>query len=352
MKKIKTSDYQISLGNASEALTKWLKKKSYSTHFAIVDKQVYRLHKKRIDSWVKIHNIKILTLAVNEKFKSIRTCEKIWSWLMKERADRYSLLINIGGGIVGDMGGFAAATYKRGIAFVQMPTTLLSQVDASIGGKLAVNFKQIKNNIGVFRHPETIIIDTSFLNTLPEREIASGFAEVIKHALIADKKLWKQLKKITDLQTVDWEKLLPQAIEVKNKIVEIDPFEKNERKALNFGHTIGHALESIFMKTQKPLLHGEAIAIGMICEAFLSHESGSLNPKELGDITTFFKRFYQKRKISKRQIKIVQEMVKHDKKNQGKTINYTFLEDIGRFKTNQTATHQLLKRSINYYLNC
>ena len=247
---------------------------------------------------------------------------------MESDADRHSLVINIGGGIIGDMGGFAAATYKRGIAFIQMPTTLLAQVDASIGGKLAVNFKSIKNNVGVFRHPETVIIDTKFLKTLSDRELASGYAEVIKHALIADKKLWKKLLKINDLRAVNWGKLLPQAIEVKNKIVAIDPFEKKERKALNFGHTIGHALESIFMKTKNPLLHGEAVAIGMICESYLSHKKGSLTKKELLKITNFINRFYKKRKISLKQIVKAQALVKHDKKNKGKVDKSALLEQV------------------------
>lgn len=350
MKKIKTSNYQIFLGDATEALKKWLKKNQYASHFALVDKNVYRLHKKLIDTWCKEFSIKKKILPVGEKLKSIRSCEKIWSWLMESGADRHSLLINIGGGIIGDMGGFAAATYKRGIAFIQMPTTLLAQVDASIGGKLAVNFKNIKNNIGVFNHPETIIIDTHFLKTLSDRELASGYAEVIKHALIADKKLWRKLLKIDDLRSVDWSKLLPKAIEVKNKIVEIDPFEKKERKALNFGHTIGHALESIFLKTKNPLLHGEAVAIGMICESNLSYQKGTLSKKELLAITEYINRFYKKRKITSKQIEKVKMLVKHDKKNKGKVVNYTFLKSIGTFEIDCTASNAGLKESINYYL--
>ncbi len=350
MKKIKTSDYQIFLGNATEGLKLWLKKNQYSSHFALVDENVYRLHKKLINNWCKKFSIKKKILPVGEKLKSIRSCEKIWTWLMESGADRHSLVINIGGGIIGDMGGFAAATYKRGIAFIQMPTTLLSQVDASIGGKLAVNFKSIKNNIGVFRHPETIIIDTNFLKTLSDRELASGFAEVIKHALIADKKLWKKLLKISDLRAVDWSKLLIQAIQVKNRIVAIDPFEKKERKALNFGHTVGHALESIFMKTKKPLLHGEAIAIGMICESNLSYQKGTLSKTELTAITKYINHFYKKRKITLKQIEKVKALVKHDKKNKGKVVNYTFLKSIGAFEIDRTASNADLEESINYYL--
>ena len=350
MKKIKTPDYQIFLGDATQALRKWLKKNHYSAHFALVDENVYRLHKKLIDSWSKEFSIKKKILPVGEKLKSIRSCEKTWAWLMEQGADRHSLVINIGGGIIGDMGGFAAATYKRGIAFIQMPTTLLAQVDASIGGKLAVNFKSIKNNIGVFKHPETIIIDTNFLKTLSDRELTSGFSEVIKHSLIADKNLWKKLLKINNLRIVDWNKLLTQAIQVKNKIVAIDPFEKKERKALNFGHTIGHALESIFMKTKKPLLHGEAVAIGMICESNLSYQKGTLSKTELVSITEYILGFYKKRKITPKQIKRVQELVKHDKKNKAKVINYTFLKRIGEFEIDRTASNADLQESISYYL--
>lgn len=350
LKKIKTSDYQIFMGDAAEALKKWLKKNQYASHFALVDENVYRLHKKLIDNWCREFSIKKKILPVSEKLKSIRSCEKIWTWLMESGADRHSLLINIGGGIIGDMGGFAAATYKRGIAFIQMPTTLLSQVDASIGGKLAVNFKSIKNNVGVFRDPETIIIDIDFLKTLSDRELASGYAEVIKHALIADKNLWKKLLEIDNLRAVNWNKLLTQAIEVKNNIVAIDPFEKKERKALNFGHTVGHALESIFLKTKKPLLHGEAVAIGMICESFLSYQIGTLSKKELLIITKYINRFYKKRNITLKQIKKAHELVKHDKKNKGKVINYTFLKSIGKFEIDRTANQSYLAKSISYYL--
>lgn len=352
MKNIKTADYEIAFGNASEGLEDWLSKNKYSAHFALIDEEVYRLHQSKIDTWSKRFSIKKMLLPVGEKLKSIRTCERIWAWLMNEKADRNALVINIGGGIIGDMGGFAAATFKRGIAFIQMPTTLLSQVDASIGGKLAVNFGGIKNNVGVFRHPETILIDTDFFKTLSDRELASGFAEVIKHALIADVDLWQKLKKIENLRTVDWNILLPQAIEVKNKIVAIDPLEKKERKSLNFGHTVGHALESTFVKTKSPMLHGEAVAAGMICESYISHLVTGLPTNELEEITDFVHRFFTKKSILKRHLNKIREFVLHDKKNVGGKVSYTLLPATGKFTVDNFCSEELLNQSLEFYKSC
>ena len=351
MKNIETADYQIAFGDASEGLENWLSKNKYSSHFALIDEQVYQLHSAKIDDWCKRFSIKKMLLSVGEKLKSIRSCEKIWAWLMSEKADRQSLVLNIGGGIVGDMGGFAAATFKRGVAFIQIPTTLLSQVDASIGGKLAVNFGGIKNNIGVFRHPETILIDTSFYQTLSDRELTSGFAEVIKHALIADVDLWEKLKRIEDLRAVDWNALLPQAIEVKNKIVAIDPFEKKERKSLNFGHTVGHALESTFVKTKSPMLHGEAVAAGMICESWMSHQIAGLSKNELDEITDFMQRFFTKKVIQKRHLEKIHGFVFHDKKNVGGKVSYTLLPNIGHFSVDNFCKEELLSGSLDFYKN-
>lgn len=349
MKEIKTGEYTIHFGNATQRLGNWLSGHRYSSVFAIVDEEVAKHWKPLLDDWTHQFQIKTYTTPFGEKRKSIRSCEKIWKWLMEQGADRNSLLLNIGGGIVGDMGGFCAATFKRGIDFIQIPTTLLAQVDASLGGKLAVNFNHIKNNIGIFKNPETVLIDPAFLDTLSQRELHSGFAEVIKHALVADSNLWHKLLKINDLKEVDWLNLLPQAIEVKNKIVKKDPYEKADRKALNFGHTVGHALESAFMNSKNHLLHGEAVAIGMICECYLSHKFLDLPKGDLDSIIELINRFFEKRKISKRHIQKACELVKHDKKNQKGRINYSLISSIGAYSIDHYLTEVDLRESLNFY---
>lgn len=349
MKKIKTVEYDIQFGDATRGLTQWLSGHSYSSVFAIVDGEVEKHWKPLLNDWTHQFQIKTYATPFGEKRKSIRTCEKIWKWLMEQGADRNSLLLNIGGGVVGDMGGFCAATFKRGIPFIQIPTTLLAQVDASLGGKLAVNFNQIKNNIGLFKNPETVLIDPQFLKTLPQRELHSGFAEVIKHALIFEKNLYRKLLKINDLRKTDWLKLLPQAIEVKNKIVKKDPFERADRKALNFGHSVGHALESAFMNSKNHLLHGEAVAIGMICESYLSYKFLDLPKGELEQIVDLINRFFEKRKISNRHIKKACELVKHDKKNDGGKVNYSLISSIGAYSINHYLTKVDLEESLKFY---
>lgn len=349
MKKITATEYDLHLGDATEGLASWLAERQYSGVFAIVDAEVNNHWKPLLSRWKHQFHTQQFIAPFGEKRKSLKTCQSIWKWLMEQGADRNALVLNIGGGVVGDMGGFCAATFKRGIPFVQIPTTLLAQVDASLGGKLGVNFNQIKNNIGLFKNPKTVLIDPQFFKTLPKRELHSGFAEVTKHALIADKELWNKLLKINDLQKIDWLALLPKIIEVKNKIVKKDPFEKADRKALNFGHTVGHGLESAFMNSKNNLLHGEAVAIGMICESYLSHKYLDLPKGELEEIVNFINRFFDKRKISATRIKKACELVKHDKKNDGGKVNYSLISRIGAYSINHHLTKVDLEESLNYY---
>ena len=189
--------------------------------------------------------------------------------LTENQFDRNSLLINLGGGVIGDMGGFCASTYKRGIDFIQIPTTLLAMVDASVGGKLGVDFGELKNQIGLFKNPKTVIVNPDFLDTLEKTQLKSGFAEVVKHALIADKNLWNKLSS-TPFENLVWEEIIAISVQIKNKIVREDPWENGERKKLNFGHTFGHAIESYYLEKGTPILHGEAVFMGIILETDLS----------------------------------------------------------------------------------
>ena len=257
MKEIKAIDYSIWIGENS--LSK-LDISTYSKVAILVDENTKRdcLYK-----LPKIENPLIIEIKSGEEYKNISTCNFIWEQLTINNFDRNSLLINLGGGVIGDMGGFCAVTYKRGLEFIHIPTTLLAMVDASVGGKLGIDFKGFKNQIGLFHNPKAVLISTEFLDTLDESELKSGFAEVIKHALILDNPLWLKLKNTT-FTDLDWEDIINHSVQIKNKIILEDPFEKGERKKLNFGHTFGHAIESYYLEKGTPISHGEAIFMGMI----------------------------------------------------------------------------------------
>ena len=291
----------------------------------------------------------VIEVAAGERNKNITTCTRVWQGLLDGRADRRSLLVNLGGGVVTDMGGFCAATYKRGIPFLQVPTTLLSQVDASIGGKLGVDFGEVKNSVGVFQNPLSVRIDPAFLRTLPEREVRSGAAEMYKHALIRDAEQWDRLGAIVRFTPDQLTPLLIESLEIKRAIVREDPYERGVRKALNFGHTIGHAVESYALATELPLLHGEAIAIGMIAEAGLSHASCGLPQAHLENITRTLLRTYGNYALPPGVEGQLLRLMRNDKKNEGAAINFTLLSRIGEARINQTATANQIRAALAYY---
>jgi 3-dehydroquinate synthase len=277
------------------------------------------------DCLYKLPNIKdqlIIEIPSGEKNKNIETCSLIWEKLTTHAFDRNSILINLGGGVIGDIGGFCASTYKRGIDFINIPTTLFAMADASIGGKLAVDFKNLKNQIGLFINPTSVIIEPSFLETLPEAELISGFAEIVKHALISDKSLWKTIID-TPFHDLKWKDMIQLSVELKNKITRNDPKENNERKKLNFGHTFGHAIESYYLDKGTPILHGEAIFMGIILEAEISNLSNTEKNEIKHYILSNFGLPYTP---SKEKISI---FLKNDKKNKEKKINFSLLKGIG-----------------------
>ena len=291
----------------------------------------------------------LIIIQSGEENKNLNTCQQIWQHFTDHQFDRKGLLINLGGGVIGDMGGFCAATYKRGIGFVQIPTTLLSQVDASVGGKLGVDFFGFKNHIGLFKIPEQVIIDTQFLNTLSTREFRSGYAEIIKHCLIADAKKWDDLTSVP-YNDQNWDELVHHSIQVKDQITLADPFESGIRKILNFGHTIGHAIETHFLSIpSKKLLHGEAIAVGMICEAYLSLEKGYISQTEVEDICQYILSIYGKTKIEQADIDQLIPHTMQDKKNESNTVMASLLESIGKANYNITLSEDDIERSIYYY---
>ena len=290
----------------------------------------------------------VLELPAGEKNKSLSSCEKIWKELTDHHADRKSLLINLGGGVVCDVGGFVASTYMRGIDFINVPTTLLAMVDASAGGKNGINFSGLKNQVGTFTRPEAVFISPSFLKTLPERELKSGFAVVIKHALIADSETWNELKQLNSLTDMDWIKVISNSVSIKNKIVYADFRDRHKRKTLNFGHTIGHAFESYsLMHDLVPLKHGEAIALGMIGELFLSQKMLDFPEREADEIISFIQNYFSDFSNEINTGKIL-ELIRSDKKNEHSEINFVLLKNIGEPVINQKPDDALIKEAIEF----
>jgi 3-dehydroquinate synthase len=293
----------------------------------------------------------VIEVPSGEDQKNLDTCHTIWNQITYKEFDRKSLLINLGGGVIGDMGGFCASTYKRGIDFVQVPTTLLAQVDASIGGKLGIDFNGYKNHIGVFNLPVRVVVDPVFLDTLPDRQIKSGYAEVIKHGLIHNKTAFNSLLNF-DLSNTKWLETIKESIKIKGEIVESDPFEKAQRKLLNFGHTIGHAIETQFLeKHTTELLHGEAVAIGMICESWLSNRKLNLPTSQLEKIQKYLTGIYGKIDLDDLNIDEFVGNLKQDKKNKGNKILFSLLNEIGEARFDVSISPEEAIESLEYYRN-
>ncbi len=332
-------------------LTEVLKNFGNRKIFILVDENTRKHCLPAINNINLIKDSEIIEIESGEKNKSIKSVEKVWNELTTKGADRNSLLINLGGGIIGDLGGFVASTFKRGIDFINIPTTLLSQVDASIGGKTGINFLGLKNEIGVFNHPKYVIIDSSFNQTLDKKHIMSGWAEMLKHALIFDEKDWNNLISNDIKQTgfKELNQLIARSVSIKNHFVEKDPFEKNIRKALNFGHTLGHAFESFFMNINKKITHGEAVIHGIICELFLSEKICNFSSKKANEIIPYLLKTYTKLKFNDSDINDIIEYTSHDKKNEGLNISFTLLEDFGQLKIDQFCKKDNITEALNCY---
>ena len=313
---IQANNYPIVIGENS--LTEF-NFQDYSQIAILVDENTKRECLKKLK---KLENSLIIEIKSGEEYKNINSCNFIWEQLTKNNFDRKSLLINLGGGVIGDMGGFCASTYKRGIDFVQIPTTLLAMVDASVGGKLGIDFMGLKNQIGLFNNPKAVLINPNFLETLPENQLKSGFAEVVKHALIYDGNLWKELQN-TSFNKLNCEEIIETSVQIKNNIVLADPNEKGERKKLNFGHTFGHAIESYYLEKGTPILHGEAVFMGMILETEISHLSETDKNEIKNYILSNFALPYTPKKYN------LHKFLINDKKNQSGKINFSLLNKIG-----------------------
>ena len=349
MDTLQLDDYSIVIGDFWEALNQLIQESNYSKIAVLVDSNTFVHCLPILRQKLELNGLHFLEIPAGEQHKNLATCQQIWSDLLQLEFDRKALLLNLGGGVIGDMGGFCASTYKRGIDFIQIPTTLLSQVDASIGGKLGIDLDQVKNSVGLFHNPQGVFIDPSFLKTLSFREVRSGLAEIIKHSLIANAEQWEQLQDLGDLESVRWEPIIVNSLQIKQAIVAEDPFEKGLRKALNFGHTIGHAVESWALSSEHPLLHGEAIAIGMICETYLSHKVLEMPADSLQAVVKFLLQTYGHYSIPKEADEALLSYMRKDKKNEQAAINFTLLKEIGEAAINHTASDHLILKSLQFY---
>lgn len=326
--------------------------KGFSKVVIIVDENTKNYCLPKILDIPSLKNAKVIELKSGESTKTIQKTIDIWSEFTEMNLDRNTLIVNLGGGVISDIGGFAASVFKRGLHYINIPTTLLAMVDASIGGKTGVNFKGLKNQLGVFSDPEVIFIDTEFLQTLPKRELYAGYAEIIKHALIMDFTLWEMLVKIKPEDIYYQNEIIKRAIYVKSNIVNTDPLEKDIRKILNFGHTIAHSIESYSLKNDSnPLLHGEAVAIGMICETYLSVVKNGLNSETANQIYTYLKSLFPKYRIDNNAIVELLQTIRQDKKNKNGKLNFTLISEIGKALIDNNIDEDLIAECIHFYSN-
>ena len=294
-----------------------------------------------------------IIIGATDTHKTLESLAHVWEELGKGGATRHTLLINIGGGMVTDLGGFAASTFKRGINYINIPTTLLSMVDASVGGKTGINFRGLKNEIGVFNNAASVILDTQFLRTLDQENILSGYAEMLKHGLISNEQMWAELLNY-DIETPDFgllQSMVEESVAVKQRIVTEDPTEQGIRKALNLGHTAGHAFESFALR-KHPILHGYAVAYGLICELYLSAVKTGFPSDKMHQTVSFIKAHYGKMTITCDDYPTLLELMTHDKKNTAGIINFTLLGGIGDIRINQTATQEEIYEALDFYREC
>ncbi|QKJ63713.1 3-dehydroquinate synthase [Flavobacterium sp. M31R6] len=353
MQSIQANNYPVHFNEIGyEKLNQHLKENKYSNLFIIADTNTNEYCLSKFLPLLETDlTIEIIEFEAGEINKNIETCIEIWNVLTELGADRKTLIINIGGGVVTDLGGFVASTFKRGVDFIHIPTTLLSMVDASVGGKNGVDLGNLKNQIGVINTPKMVLIDTRYLETVPQNEMRSGLAEMLKHGLIFDKDYWEFF---LDLKAIDFDHLdalIHRSVEIKNIIVMQDPTEQNIRKSLNFGHTLGHAIESYFLenKNKTTLLHGEAIAVGMILESYISLHKKLITREEYNEIKTTLKSIYDDIVFEENDIDPILELLIHDKKNEYGMIQFALIEGIGKIKINQSVENELIRNAFQDY---
>ena len=338
-------------GNLERDLVNAISECEHDRIFVLTDETTQQLCWPKIKNFKALKNSTPIIIKATDTHKNLDTLSQVWQALSNGGATRHSLMINLGGGMVTDLGGFAASTFKRGIDFINIPTTLLAMVDASVGGKTGINFGGLKNEIGVFSDSRFVIINTQFLDTLDHDNICSGYAEMLKHGLISDERTWAELMTF-DLDTPDLsqlQRMVAESIKVKERIVEADPHEHGIRKALNLGHTMGHAFESFAMRRGTPILHGYAVAYGLISELYMSARKTAFPTDRMHQTVRFIRENYGTFNITCDDYPTLIELMHHDKKNTSGIINFTLLGNVGDIRINQTANEEEIKEAIDFF---
>ena len=331
-----------------KALSEAIAECKHDKLFVLVDETTEQLCLPLIAGFDCMQEAQRIVIGATDTHKTLDTLSHVWAELQRMGATRHSLLINLGGGMVTDLGGFAASTFKRGLEYINIPTTLLSMVDASVGGKTGINFGGLKNEIGVFNNANCVILDTIFLRTMDAENLLSGYAEMLKHGLISNEQTWAELLSM-DLNDLDkLGDLVEKSVAVKQRIVTEDPTEHGIRKALNLGHTVGHAFESLALE-RKPILHGYAVAYGLVVELYLCCVKTGFPQDKMRQTVGFIKENYGKMSITCDDYPKLIELMHHDKKNVGTDINFTLLGGIGDIRINQTATEEEIKEALDFY---
>lgn len=337
-------------GNLERDLVNAIAECEHDKIFILTDQTTHDMCLPKLQNFLCLKGVQSIVIKAGDTNKTLDSLAEVWTALSQGGATRHSLMINLGGGMVTDLGGFAASTFKRGIDFINIPTTLLAMVDASVGGKTGINFGGLKNEIGVFSDSKFVIINTQFLDTLDHDNICSGYAEMLKHGLISDNKHWAELVgfNLAQPDLAQLQRMVAESIKVKERIVTEDPHEHGIRKALNLGHTVGHALESFAMKHGRPVLHGYAVAYGMVCELYLSARKTDFPTDKIHQTVRFILDHYGRLPYTCDDYPELLELMRHDKKNTSGIINFTLLGGIGDIRINQTATKEEIEEALDF----
>ena len=337
-------------GNLERDLVNAIAECEHDKIFILTDQTTHDMCLPKLQNFLCLKGAQSIVIKAGDTNKTLDSLAEVWTALSQGGATRHSLMINLGGGMVTDLGGFAASTFKRGIDFINIPTTLLAMVDASVGGKTGINFGGLKNEIGVFSDSKFVIINTQFLDTLDHDNICSGYAEMLKHGLISDNKHWAELVgfNLAQPDLAQLQRMVAESIKVKERIVTEDPHEHGIRKALNLGHTVGHALESFAMKHGRPVLHGYAVAYGMVCELYLSARKTGFPTDKMHQTVRFILDHYGRLPYTCDDYPELLELMRHDKKNTSGIINFTLLGGIGDIRINQTATKEDIDEALDF----
>ena len=344
---IESIDHQVKLGSAAEILHEYFQANPNKRPIVIADDNTLEHCWPSLVGIPALSEAEIIQIPHGEQNKTIEVCNQIWLTLSELKLSRNDVVVNLGGGVITDLGGFVAATFKRGVSFIQVPTSLLAMVDASVGGKVGVDLEGLKNLVGSFAIPDLVVVDVDFLDTLPSRQLLCGFAEVLKHGLILDQAYWKK-STLADIDSSSMKGLVHRSVELKNSVVVNDFKESGERKKLNFGHTIGHALETHFLETEKALLHGEAVAVGMIAESWLSKQAGVLSEDDYQEIEAALLKYYTIPEIPVSDFDALIEHMYNDKKNIGGKINCTYLTSVGESVVNNEVNEPKIREVLGY----